>query len=298
MDGWLVIDKPLGLSSARVVALVRRATGSKAGHAGTLDPMATGVLPIALGEATKTVQYAMSGLKRYRFRVRWGEGRTTDDSKGAVVAESATRPSRGEIEAILPRFAGRLLQRPPAYSALKIGGRRAYALARAQRVPELAPRPVEIRELRLCDMPDRDHADFEADVGKGTYIRALARDMALELGTLGHVAALRRLSVGRFTLDQAISLELVAALPHIPAASGHLLPVEAALDDIPALSLTAAEAASLRHGRSVTPRDPGERARLDQLDDGTIVSARHDELLIALTRIENGGLRPVRVINR
>jgi tRNA pseudouridine55 synthase len=184
IHGWLVVDKPYGMSSARAVALVRRSSGAgKVGHAGTLDPLATGILPLALGEATKTVQFAASGQKRYRFRIRWGERRDTDDREGAVVGESGSRPEAAAITAALARFTGTILQRPPAYSALKIAGRRAYALARAGKILELAPRPVEIAELRLIGAPDPDHADFETVVGAGTYIRALARDLAEVLGT-------------------------------------------------------------------------------------------------------------------
>ena len=166
-----------GSARARVVEVIRRLTGAKVGHAGTLDPLATGVLPIAFGEATKTVAYAMSARKRYRFRIRWGIARTTDDREGAIVAECTSRPSRAAIEAILPRFTGTILQSPPPYSAIKVDGRRAYALARAATPPALPARPVQIAALRLIAVPDRDHADCEALVGKGTYIRALARDL-------------------------------------------------------------------------------------------------------------------------
>ena len=260
LHGWLVIDKPAGMTSARVVAAVKHATGAKVGHAGTLDPLATGVLPLALGEATKTAQFATAGRKRYRFRVRWGvcdryrrpRGRDHRRKRGAAGAPRSI--------AALPRFTGTILQRPPAYSAIKIAGRRAYALARAGKAPELAARPVEIAELRLLGIPDPDHADFEAAVGEGTYIRSLARDLAASLGTLGHIAELRRLQVGRFTEAQAISLEQAVALGHSLAASEHLLPIETALDDIPALAVTAAEAARLRHGQRIPLPDPRERA--------------------------------------
>ena len=296
--GWLIIDKPYGMTSARAVGAIKRSSGAKVGHAGTLDPLATGVLPLALGEATKTVRFATAGEKCYRFRVRWGEARDTDDREGIVIAETAARPDAAAIAAALPRFVGTILQCPPAYSAIKLAGRRAYALARAGRPPELAARPVEIAELRLLSAADRDHAEFEAVVGGGTYVRALARDLAAALGTLGHVAELRRLSVGRFGEGQAISLDCAVALGHSLAASEHLLPIETALDDIPALAVTADEAARLRHGQLVAPHDECERARLDHIDDGTIVGARHDRLLVALARIEAGRLRPVRVINR
>ncbi|MBV9016720.1 MAG: tRNA pseudouridine(55) synthase TruB [Alphaproteobacteria bacterium] len=298
MHGWLVIDKPSGITSARVVAQIKRATGAKTGHAGTLDPLATGVLALALGEATKTARFAAAGRKRYRFRIRWGVARDTDDGEGEITGESPVRPGIPAIEAALPRFTGTVLQRPPAYSAIKIAGRRAYALARTGRSPEIAPRPVEISELHLTGAPDPDHADFEAVVGEGTYIRSLARDLAETLGTVGHVVELRRLAVGRFTEKQAISLESAIALGHSLAASGHLLPIEAVLDDIPALALTASEAARLRQGQRVTPQDERERERLARINDGAIVGARFDRLLIALARIEDGHLRPVRIINR
>jgi tRNA pseudouridine55 synthase len=298
LHGWLVIDKPLGLSSNHVVKVIRRLTGTKVGHAGTLDPWATGVLPVALGEATKTTGYAMTGRKCYRFRVRWGVARTTDDREGAIVAESASRPSWTAIEAILPRFTGTILQSPPSFSAIKLGGRRAYALARAATPPALKARPVQIAALRLIAVPDRDHADYEAVVGKGTYIRALARDLGAALGTYAHVAELRRLSVGRFTEGQAISLDSVVERRHSLDASGYLLPIETALDDIPALALTAAEVARLRCGQRVRPHDTGVQAHVDRLEEGTVVSAWCDRAVVALARIENGRLQPARVINR
>ena len=298
IHGWLVVDKPAGLTSSRVVEKLRRVTGAKTGHAGTLDPLATGVLPIALGEATKTVQFVSAAMKRYRFRIRWGIATETEDAEGAVSGESPVRPDKAAVIAALPRFVGTIMQRPPAYSALKIGGRRAYALARAGQAPELAARPVQIYQLRLLAADHPDHADFEATVGEGTYIRALARDLAEALGTLGHLVELRRLSVGRFDETQAISLDSALSLGHSLAASEYLLPIETALDDIPALALSATEATRLRHGQRVIPQDAGERARLDRIEHGTIVGARHERLLVALARTEQGGLRPVRVINR
>ncbi len=297
-DGWLVVDKPLGLTSNRVVEVVRRRTGGKVGHAGTLDPLATGVLPIAIGEATKTTAYAMTGRKRYRFRIRWGIARATDDGEGEVTGESPARPSRAAIEAILPAFTGTILQRPPAYSAIKIKGRRAYQLARTGEPAMPRVRPVEIAELRLIAIPDRDHADCEALVGKGTYIRALARDFGASLGTLAHITELRRLSVGRFTESQAMALDSIAEHRHIATDCGFLLPIESGLDDIPAVILNGAEAARLRSGQRVTPGEPGALARLDRLKDRAVVAAWHDRALVALARIEDGRLRPIRVINR
>ena len=296
--GWLVIDKPLGVSSNRVVGIVRRLTGTKVGHAGTLDPLATGVLPIALGEATKTTTYAMNGRKCYRFRIRWGIARTTDDCEGEIVAECASRPSQAAIEEVLPRFTGTILQAPPRFSAIRVDGCRAYKLARAAGLPVLTPRAVQIAALRLVAMPDRDHADCEALVGKGTYIRALARDLGAALGTFGHVAELRRLSVGRFTLGQAISLDSVIERRHSLRASGYLLPIETALDGISALALTAAEAGRMRCGQRVTPHDIGVRAIIGRFAEGRVVSVWYDRAMIALAKVENGGLRPVRVINR
>jgi tRNA pseudouridine55 synthase len=289
--GWLVIDKPAGITSAHAVTRVKRATGAKVGHAGTLDPLATGVLPLALGEATKTMQCLAGGRKRYRFRVRWGAATDTDDREGAIVGESAARPTADEIVAALPAFTGTILQRPPAYSAIKLGGRRAYDLARAGRPPELAARPAEIFSLRLLSAADRDQAEFEAIVGDGTYIRALARDLAQALGTCAHVVALRRLAVGRFTETQAISLDRAVTLGHSLAASEYLLPIETALDDIPALAVTAAEAARLRHGQRVAPAgcDGG-------IGEGVLVGLWHARRVVALARVEGGVVRPVRVI--
>ena len=296
--GWLVIDKPLGLSSSRVVEVVRRTTATKAGHAGTLDPWATGVLPIALGEATKTVAYAMNGRKSYRFRIRWGIARTTDDREGAVLSECASRPDRGAIEAALPRFVGTVLQSPPPYSAIKINGERAYALSRAARPPVLPARTVQVAAFRLLGMPDRDHADFEAHVGKGTYIRALARDLAAALGTLAHVVELRRITVGRFTEAQAISLDAVVEHRQSLIQSGYLLPIESALDELPALDLTSIEATRLCSGQRVILQDPGRRADVDRLGEGAVVAAYHARRLVALAKTADGGLRPSRVIHR
>lgn len=297
LHGWVVIDKPQGLTSNRIVEHVRRATGAKAGHAGTLDPLATGVLPIALGEATKTTAYAMRGRKCYRFSLRWGVARATDDGEGEIVGESDVRPGRAAIEAVLPRFVGAITQAPPIYSAIKVAGRRAYALARADALPSLPGRLVEIAKLRLIAAPDRDNAEFEAVVGKGTYIRALARDLASELGTLAHVAALRRLSVGRFTEAQAISLKSLADLRHSMPACRGLLPIETALDGIPVLALAAADAARLRYGQRVTPDGSDWQTQFGRLEAGTVVSAWHDHALIALAMIEDDCLRPLRIIN-
>ena len=298
VHGWIVLDKPLGMSSSQAVGAVRRLLdAAKAGHAGTLDPLATGVLPIALGEATKTVAYAMGSRKRYSFTVRWGVARSTDDLEGEITAESTLRPSQEQVLAALSGFEGVISQRPPDFSAIKVNGKRAYDLARRRNRPGFAPRPVEIHGLTLTDRPDADHAEFEAEVGKGTYIRAIARDLGAALGCYGHVTALRRLAVGCFTLDGAISLDKLAAVGHSPAASGHLLPIETALDDIPALALSGEEAEALRCGRVVTPLRPSDRARVDQFEDGATIRATSDGRLVALAAVEKGLIRPVRVMN-
>jgi tRNA pseudouridine55 synthase len=298
IHGWIVLDKPRGMTSAHAVARVRRLTdAAKAGHGGTLDPLATGVLPIALGEATKTVAWAIEGIKTYEFTLRWGEVRDTDDADGNVIALSALRPEKAAIDAALPRFTGTILQRPPDYSALKLGGVRAYELAREGEKVALEERPVEIEEFRLLAMPDADHASFVARVGRGTYVRALARDLGAMLGCGAHVVALRRLAVGRFRAEQAISLDNLATLGHSVAVSEHMLPVATALDDIPALALTEAEAQSLRCGQTVTPLRPSDRARIDQIGEGATVCATSGGRLVALAEIESGGLRPVRVLN-
>lgn len=206
--------------------------------------------------------------------------------------------NREAIEAALPRFVGTIMQAPPPYSAIKVNGHRAYALARAAMPPALPARPVQIATFQLIALPDRDHADFEAQVGQGTYIRALARDLGTALGTYAHIAELRRLSVGRFTEEQAITVDSVVERWPSLAASGYLLPIESALDNIPALALTAAEAVRLRCGQRVTPQDIGVRADMDRLNEGAVVAAHHGRAVVALAKIENGGLRPARVINR
>jgi len=297
IDGWLAIDKPLGLTSTQTVAAVRRATNAaKIGHGGTLDPLATGVLPIALGEATKTVSYVMDGAKTYRWRVRWGEERDTDDGEGQVTATSEFRPGQAAIEAALAGFIGDISQIPPAFSAIKLAGARAYDLARAGAVVDIAPRIVHIAAFTLVGIPDPDHADFETIAGKGTYIRALARDLARALGTRGHVAVLRRTACGPFREENAISLETLGVVGQGPALRSHLLPVETALDDIPALALTEVEARCLRCGQPISLLRVAVRNPLAKIAQGIIVRAMDGRRLVALARIEGGEIRPVRVI--
>jgi tRNA pseudouridine55 synthase len=298
INGWVILDKPLGMTSTQAVGAVRRLfDANKAGHGGTLDPLATGLLPIALGEATKTVSYVMDGRKIYRFTACWGEARSTDDAEGPVTARSDRRPTAAEIEAVLPRFQGEISQVPPAFSAIKVEGERAYDLARAGETVDLAARPIWIERLSLVSQPDADHAEFEVVSGKGAYMRSLARDLGLALGTVAHVSALRRIAVGPFTESQAISLESLKALGHIPPASGHLLPVETALDDIPALPLTDAEALRLRSGQSIGLLRASDRERLGAIRSGDLVCAMAGGKPVALARLEAGDLRPVRVLH-
>jgi tRNA pseudouridine55 synthase len=305
LHGWLVLDKPLGLSSAAAVARVRHILKPfRIGHGGTLDPLATGVLPIALGEATKTVSYAMDGVKTYRFTLQFGEARASDDAEGAVTATSPARPKTRQIIDILPKFIGLIRQRPPVFSAIKVAGRRAYALARAGDAPELEERTIEINELTLVSRPDADHVELAVTCGKGTYVRALARDIAVALGSVGHVAALRRTRVGPFDETQAIGLDNLMALGHSAPAFEYLLPIETVLDDIPALALTGDQAALIRQGCAVQllgtggvwPRD-GEAGPPATLSDGSVVCAMEGSRLVALARIDAGALCPVRVLN-
>jgi tRNA pseudouridine55 synthase len=290
IHGWLVLDKPADMTSTQAVGLVRRLTDArKAGHGGTLDPLATGILPIALGEATKAVSHIMDSHKLYRFAVRWGEERDTDDAEGEVVDTSDSRPDPDAIEDALPAFIGEITQRPPAYSAVKLNGQRAYDRARDEEDVPPPEREVEIHDFAYKG-PDSDAPDlawFEVDCGKGTYIRALARDLGRKLGCLGHVAALRRLRVGPFREEHAISVDKLKDLSHSAHAEEYLLPVETALDDIPALAITGPEADRLSHGQQI--RVPFNR-------EGT-VRVMADDKFVAIADLEDGVLRPTRVFN-
>jgi tRNA pseudouridine55 synthase len=297
VHGWIVLDKPVGMTSTHAVSAVRRLfTARRAGHAGTLDPLASGCLPIALGEATKTVPFVVDGRKRYRFTVRWGEERDTDDAEGRTTATSEERPTPDAVRAALPAFTGTVAQVPPRYSAIKIAGERAYDLARDGEPVELESRSVEIYDFALIDTPDRDHAVFDAECGKGTYVRALARDLGRTLACLGHVSALRRTSVGPFGEEDMISLERLEALCH-RAAVGEgnlaelLLPVATALDDIPALAVSGADAARLQRGQAVLLR--GRDAPIIR---GPIYVTASGSL-IALAEIDRGEIVPKRVFN-
>lgn len=304
VHGWVVVDKPAGITSTDVVSVVKRVFNArKAGHAGTLDPMATGVLAVALGEATKTVPYAMDAEKRYRFTARWGEARDSDDAEGALTGSSDVRPTRSEIEAALPQFVGLISQVPPAYSAIKVKGERAYDLAREGENPVLEARSILIREARLTAQPDPDHAEFEMVCGKGAYVRAWVRDLARAVGTVGHVSALRRLAVGGFSVADAIPLEKLRTLMHSPAAFEHLRPISTALDGIPAVAVTGPDAVRLRSGNPVLMRaslfarirDIAERS--DDLQGLTIYLSTQGGEPVALAQLAEGELRPFRVFN-
>jgi tRNA pseudouridine55 synthase len=288
MNGWIVLDKPKGISSAAGVAKVRRLfDGAKAGHGGTLDPLATGVLPIALGEATKVMGYILDSNKAYRATVVWGESRNTEDAEGSVTGTSSHRPDRAAILAALPGFTGRLSQQPPAFSALKVDGRRAYAAARAGEPVELKSREIDVFTLELVENGP-NHAVLDVFCGKGTYIRALARDIARALGTLGYLGDLRRTRAGPFAESQAISLATLEDLSHSARLAEALLPLETALDDIPALALDGAAAAKLRHGQTISVSTG--------LKDG-IVFATSDTGPVAMARAIDGTLKPIRVFN-
>ncbi len=298
LDGWLIIDKPPGMTSTDVVNRVRRGfDAQKAGHGGTLDPLATGVLPIAFGAATKTVPYVMDGTKLYHFTLRLGEARDTDDADGAVTSASASRPTDAELEAALPAFRGTIMQVPPAYSAIKVAGERAYDMAREGRAPVLEPRPARIDRFELIGRPDADTAVFAVQSGKGVYMRSLARDLAAACGALGHVAALRRLRVGPFTEAQAISLDkCTGAEDTAPASPDLLLPVLTALADIPALALTEAEAFFLSRGQAISLVELMGRIPGTADPDGGLARAMAGTRVIGLCRLSEGMLRPERLL--
>ena len=297
INGWVVVDKPAGTGSTTVVAVVKRLfNAQKAGHAGTLDPAASGVLPVALGEATKTIPYVMDGAKTYRFSVAWGAATDTDDAEGNVIASDSARPSEDAILRIIPEFTGEIEQVPPKYSAVHVNGKRAYDLARQNADVVLKPRRIRIDSLRLIALPSKDEAVFEVDCGKGTYVRSLARDMAEKLGCLGHIRTLRRTKCGKFYADDAFSLEYLESLGHISSESKELLPVETVLDDIPALAVTQAEARFLSNGGFL----PFDRGRVKPeggvLADGAVFQAKCGGRLTALICVRDGLVRPVRVI--
>ena len=296
INGWIVLDKRRGMTSTQAVGAIRRLfNAQKAGHAGTLDPLATGILPIALGEATKTVSYAVDGAKAYRFTVRWGAETNTDDSEGEVARTSQSRPTVEDIEALLPRFTGLVMQTPPQFSAIKVDGNRAYDLAREGETVELASREVQIDALRLVDMPDADTSMFEAECGRGTYVRALARDFGRELGCYGHVISLRRTLVGHFDESMAVTLEALDEMAARPDGGADLaqklLPVDTALRDLLALNVSQSDAGRIGRGQSILIR--GRDAPI--MAGEAYAVYRGQPLAIGI--LEQGEFRPLRVFN-
>ena len=289
ISGWLILDKPYDMTSTQAVGKVRWLFGAKkAGHAGTLDPLATGILPIALGEATKTVPNVQDGEKLYRFTVKWGTSTATDDAEGAVIGASDVRPAAEAIEALLPAFTGEIMQAPPAFSAIKIDGERAYDLARAGETVVIDPRPVIIESFRLV-AHDGEHSSFEVACQKGTYVRALARDLAEALGTKGHVVKLHRAAVGPFTDARAIALATLEATPP-EARDSLLLPVASALTAVPEVRLSEAQAAVVRNGNPVLLVGAGAPIELDE----AWASCRGQA--VALGYVAQGQFKPSRVI--
>lgn len=298
ISGWVILDKPEGLSSTQSMAKVRGLLqAQKAGHGGTLDPFATGVLPIALGEATKLLSYVLDGDKVYWFRAAWGDARDTDDMTGQSIARSDVRPTPAAIEAALPRFLGAIEQVPPRFSAIHVDGQRAYDLARDGQEVELKPRRVYIHRITYLGSPSADEADFEVACGKGTYIRSLARDMGEILGTKAHVKALKRLASGPFRLEHAISLENIAKIMHKDAAPdafrGVVLPLNAALDDIPAIAINEQETRKLRQGQPIVVHP----LRVPQSPQQGPYAAQDKSGLVALVRADMNSLVPLRVFN-
>ncbi len=304
IHGWLVLDKPIDMTSNQALGRVKRLLHpKKAGHAGTLDPLATGVLPIALGEATKTVPFALEGAKRYRFTIRWGVATDTLDAEGTTTAESDVRPTLEAIRDALPQFHGDIEQTPPAYSAIKVDGERAYDLARAGETVELEARTVRIDALHVLATPNPDLAVLEMACGKGAYVRSLARDLAHALGAEGHVAALRRLQVGPFSDDAAIELETLEEMVHRGAMAEALRPIETALDDIPAVAVTGEEASRLKQGRAIVllphlAEDLRARRRprtVNGEDASRLAVAMQDSIAVALGDVRAGRFQPTRV---
>lgn len=301
VNGWINLDKPEGLGSTQAVGKVRRLfDAQKVGHGGTLDPLATGILPIALGEATKTIPYCQDHIKVYSFAACWGEQRNTDDAEGEVIATSPVRPMEEQIRAILPRFTGEIEQVPPKFSAIKIDGERAYDLARDGEDIELAARTVYIEHIEIIEF-NAEAPRFRVVCGKGTYIRSLVRDMALALGTVGYIRDLRREAVGPLTQKTAISLEKLQELADSARLEEALLPVETVLADIPALALSTQEAARLKNGQALTFI---ARPDIERLDKAGIDWKAGDTALavlqgtpVALVDVEGPNIHPVRVLN-
>lgn len=295
VHGWVIFDKPLGMTSTQAVGKIRWLfQAQKAGHAGTLDPLATGILPIALGEATKTVPHTMDADKTYEFTLTWGENTETLDAEGAITETSDVRPSRQNIESVLSEFVGDIDQVPPKYSAIKLDGKRAYDLARSGEEITLKARKAQIFDIHITDYA-HEYVTLNVHCGKGTYIRSLARDLAARLGTCGHVTMLRRTRVGAFDLKRAFSLDVLEKLHYEGGVSEGLLPVETALDDIPVFAATDQQTHDLKHGRAIAlplPHNPSENS-----DTPNWVLVMNNDKVVALCDAQGGKLSPKRVFN-
>ncbi|WP_312134480.1 tRNA pseudouridine(55) synthase TruB [Brevundimonas sp.] len=299
VNGWVCLDKPYEMGSTDAVTKVRRLfNAQKAGHAGTLDPLASGILPIALGEATKTVPFMMDAQKIYRFVIHWGISTDSIDREGRIIGRSDLRPTPEQVKAALPQFVGDIDQVPPAFSAIRVNGERAYDLAREGVEVELQSRRVTIHEAAVTDVPDADHVEITMRTGKGVYVRSLARDLASVLGAEGHVSVLRREMVGPFSVQNAVTLDFLEDLAHKGRAFEALLPVSTALDDIPDLAVTDQEAFSLRQGRPIVLLPAQVEQLHDRFKSGSgQVSAFAGETLVALCSLKAGRLEPDRVFN-
>ena len=302
MNGWIILDKPVGITSRTAVTKISRILKiKKVGHAGTLDPLASGVLPIAIGEATKVVSFMQDKKKRYSFIIKWGETTETDDLEGKVIESSEVRPNIEQINSIIPSFIGKVLQKPPVYSAIKVDGKRSYKLARKKILVNHQFRPIEIYDLFLKNIIDIDMAEFEVECGKGTYVRSLAKDLAEKLNTKGHIIGLRRLSVGQFKEKDTIFIDFYKEIIHSPSIFKKILPIETVLDDIPALVLNETEARQIKQGQKLKLNS------LENVDHFLKENPNYNEFekiyamensdLIALIKVNEGIVKPTRIIN-
>jgi len=299
VHGWLVLDKPVDMTSTQAVGLTRRLLNAqKAGHGGTLDPLASGILPIAFGEATKTSAWAMDAEKEYVFTIEWGTSTDSQDKEGEVIATSPARPTIDQVEAALEAYRGEIEQVPPKFSAIKVNGERAYDLARDGEAFELESRPVLIHEARVTDMPDADHTEIHVVTGKGFYVRALARDLAFDLGCEGHISALRRTRVGEFTLDEALTPDSLETIESLEARRQMLLPLETALDGLPPVELAAGDASLLKQGRTVKLMPhvvEAWRADSRSTREDRLAVAMDGDMALALGEVRAGQFKPTRV---
>jgi tRNA pseudouridine55 synthase len=299
VSGWLILDKAYDLGSTEAVSKAKWLfQAQKAGHAGTLDPLATGVLPIAFGEATKTAPYIMDAEKRYRFTAKWGASTSTDDAEGEVIATSAKWPAREEIEELLGQFTGEIEQVPPQFSAVKVGGERAYDIAREGERVELAPRQITIHELRIFDTPSPDETVFEAVTGKGAYVRALVRDIAHALGTEGHVSELRRTAVGPFKAEDGVTIDQIEALTLMEDRDACLTPIAMALSHLPQAAIDGPQADKLRRGQPAVISPPAAKGvRGNASGNIPAVLAVLQDDAVAICELDGLKLKPVRVFN-